>query len=104
MTGWLKGWGQTPPDPYAHLAGMAGMEHGGMMSDQQMNQLGQAAGAAADKVFLTLMQEHHQGAIDMAGTEVAQGANPGAKELAQSISTSQTAEIAQMKGMLLKLG
>jgi uncharacterized protein (DUF305 family) len=104
MAGWLKGWGQTVPDPYAHSAGMTGMEHGGMMSDEQMNQLDKASGAGADRVFLTQMQEHHAGAIDMAKTELAQGSNPEAKKLAGSISTSQTTEIAEMKAMLAKLG
>lgn len=104
MAGWLKGWGRTVPDPYAHSAGMAGMEHSGMMSDEQMKQLDKATGTEADKVFLTQMQEHHAGAIDMARTELAQGSNPEAKKLAQSISTSQTAEIAEMKAMLAKLG
>jgi uncharacterized protein (DUF305 family) len=104
MSGWLKGWGQTVPDPYAHSAGMAGMEHGGMMSDEQLNQLHKATGSAADRAFLTLMQEHHQGAIDMARTELAQGSNPEAKKLAQSISTSQAAEIAEMKAMIAGLG
>lgn len=103
MAGWLKGWGQTVPDPYAHAAGMAGMQHGGMMSDEQMNQLGKASGAEADKLFLTQMQEHHAGAIDMAKTELAQGSNAEAKKLAEAISTSQTAEIAEMKAMLAKL-
>jgi uncharacterized protein (DUF305 family) len=103
MSGWLKGWGQSVPDPYAGMAGMAGMEHGAMMSDEQLTQLHKATGSAADKAFLTLMQEHHQGAIDTARTEVAQGSNPQAKKLAQSISTSQTAEIAEMKTMLAGL-
>jgi uncharacterized protein (DUF305 family) len=104
MSGWLKGWGQTVPNPYAAMAGMAGMEHGGMMSDEQMNQLHMAAGSAADRTFLTLMQEHHQGAIAMSKTEVAKGSNPQAKTLAQAISTSQTAEIAEMKTTLAGLG
>jgi uncharacterized protein (DUF305 family) len=104
MAGWLKGWGQAVPDPYAHAAGMAGMQHGGMMSDEQLDQLDKATGVEADKVFLTQMQEHHAGAVGMATTELAKGSNPETKKLAQAISTSQTAEIAEMKAMLAKLG
>jgi uncharacterized protein (DUF305 family) len=104
MAGWLKGWGKPVPDPYAHLAGMAGMSHGGMMSAEQMGQLDKATGAAADKLFLTQMQEHHAGAVDMAKGELANGSNAEAKKLAQSIITSQTAEIAQMKAMVAALG
>ena len=100
MAGWLKGWGSTVPDPYAHLAGMAGMEHGGMMGAEQMDQLDKATGAAADRVFLTQMQEHHAGAVETAKREIKNGSNPEAKKLARSIVTSQTAEIAEMKAMV----
>lgn len=109
MTGWLKGWGATPPDPYAHLAGMAGMagmtgmRHGGMMTAQQMDQLGKATGTAADKLFLTQMQEHHAGAVETAKGELENGTNQEAKKLAQAIVTSQTAQIAQMKSMVTAL-
>lgn len=104
MAGWLKGWGKPVPDPYAHMVGMAGMSHGGMMSAEQMDQLGKATGTAADKLFLTQMQEHHAGAVDMARGQLVNGSNPDAKKLAQSIITSQTAEIAQMKAMVTALG
>jgi uncharacterized protein (DUF305 family) len=46
------------------------------------------------------MVKHHQGAVAMARTELAQGANANAKSLARSIIESQKNEIAQMKGML----
>ena len=101
MSGWLKGWGQTVPDPYATMANqMGGMGMKGIMTEAQMHQLDVAQGMKADQVFLTLMPEHHRGAIDMARTELTAGTNPDAKKLAQSIVTSQTAEIAQMKTML----
>ena len=104
MTGWLKGWGATPPDPYAHAAGMAGMQHGGMMTAEQMGQLERATGGAADTLFLNQMQEHHTGAVDMAKGELENGTNPEVKKLAQAILTSQTAEIAEMKAMVTALG
>jgi uncharacterized protein (DUF305 family) len=47
-----------------------------------------------------MMIAHHEGAIQMANTEKQQGAYGPAKELAGSIVTSQTAEIAQMRTML----
>jgi uncharacterized protein (DUF305 family) len=103
MSGWLKGWGQEVPDPYAAMSdAMGGM--GGMMSNAQMQQLEVATGTAADKTFLMLMPEHHQGAIDMAKTELAKGTNPEAKMLAQAIITGQSAEISEMKTMLTALG
>ncbi|HET9655736.1 MAG TPA: DUF305 domain-containing protein, partial [Kineosporiaceae bacterium] len=88
LAGWLKGWGSTVPNPYAVMDDqMAGMGQGGMMSNAQMRQLESAMGTGADKVFLTLMPEHHQGAIDMAKTELAKGVNPEARKLAESIIT-----------------
>jgi len=104
MAGWLKGWGRPVPDPYTHMAGMAGMSHGGMMSAEQMAQLDKATGTAADKIFLTQMQEHHAGAVDMGKGQLANGSNPEAKKLARSVITSQTAEIARMKAMVTALG
>lgn len=104
MSGWLKGWGTTPPDPYGHAMGMPGMSHGGMMSAEQMQQFSQASGSTADRMFLTMMIQHHEGAVTMAQTELADGANAQAKKLAQHIITSQQAEIATMKRLLTTLG
>lgn len=104
LSGWLKGWGVAVPDPYAHAAGMAGMQHSGMMSAEQMGQLDKASGTAADTAFLTLMQEHHEGAVEMGTTVLGKGSNLEVKKLAQSIVTSQTAEIAEMKAMVSALG
>ncbi|MDT0453403.1 DUF305 domain-containing protein [Streptomyces hesseae] len=102
MTTWLKSWGEQVPQ------GMGGMGHGnasatpgmGMMSDHDMDQLKGATGNAFDTMFLTMMIKHHEGAVDMANTEKRQGAYGPAKEMAGSIVTSQTAEIARMRKML----
>ncbi|MER6482764.1 DUF305 domain-containing protein [Streptomyces virginiae] len=102
MTGWLKAWGEKVPTG----VGMDGMGHGddsgmpGMMDDQDMDRLGKARGNAFDTMFLTMMIDHHEGAIAMARTEKQQGAYGPAKALADDIITSQTAEIAQMRSML----
>ena len=86
------------------MGGMAGMDHGGspggMMSDTQMQQLGQVRGAEFDRMFLTMMIEHHNGAVQMAETELASGRNAEAKKLAQAIIDAQRAEIAEMNTLL----
>jgi uncharacterized protein (DUF305 family) len=46
------------------------------------------------------MISHHEGAIAMAKTELADGTNVDAKTIAQKIATAQEAEITQMKQML----
>ena len=102
MTGWLKTWGK---EATAGSGGMEGMDHGsgsmpGMMGDDQMKSLNSANGAAFDQMFLTMMTSHHQGAIEMAKTEQADGKNADAIALAKKIEADQTAELAQMKDLL----
>lgn len=103
MTGWLKDWGKDEPS-----GSMSGMDNGsgssmdmpGMMSDGDMAALGNASGAAFDKMFLTMMIQHHTGAVEMAKTEQSKGKNADAKALAKRIEADQTTEIAEMKKML----
>lgn len=114
MTSWLKAWGAPMAAASSSaMGGMTGMDHGGaaagsagqmpgMMTDQQMQQLKAANGAAFDKMFLQLMISHHQGALEMAQTEKASGQNKDALALADAIIKSQTAEIAEMNKMLQK--
>ncbi len=100
MNGWLTAWGQ--PSPSASM----GMDHGsmpGMMSGADMTMLMGAKGAAFDKQFLTMMISHHEGAIEMAKQETAQGSNADAKALAEKIVTDQQAEITTMKAILGRL-
>ncbi|WP_227979911.1 DUF305 domain-containing protein [Nocardia spumae] len=80
----------------------ATMNHpmGGVMTHDQMTQLQHASGAEFDRMWLQMMIEHHQGAVDMANTEIANGTNVDAKTLAHNILTAQQAEIQQMRGML----
>ncbi|MEV0411174.1 DUF305 domain-containing protein [Streptomyces sp. NPDC050448] len=104
MSAWLKAWGEKVP---TGMDGMDGGDHDGsgmpgMMDNQRMDMLRGASGTAFDTMFLTMMIEHHEGAIEMAKTEKAEGAYGPAKTLADDIITAQTAEIAQMKTMLGK--
>lgn len=59
-----------------------------------------AQGVDFDRMFLPRMIRHHQGAIEMARTELAEGINPAARKLAKQVETGQTAEIAQMQQVL----
>ena len=80
---------------------MPGMSSGrGMMSEQDMAALQNAQGAEASRLFLTLMIEHHKGAITMAQQEIDGGQFPAAIALARSIESSQQQEITDMQGML----
>jgi uncharacterized protein (DUF305 family) len=92
MNGWLDSWGAS--------GSMDGMDMGGTMSDADMAALKAASGSEANKLFLEQMTVHHEGAIDMAKTELQTGQNADALALAQKIVDDQTAEIARMKDLL----
>ncbi|PQP26166.1 DUF305 domain-containing protein [Rhodococcus opacus] len=99
MTTWLQQWGQ--PVPTADMSGMHGMGHGdGMMSADRMDALTALSGTEFDRQWLTMMIEHHEGAIDMANTELADGENPEVKQMASDIVTAQQKEIADMRAAL----
>jgi uncharacterized protein (DUF305 family) len=100
MSAWLRAWGQQVPAPTA--SGMPGMHHAmpGMMSSGEMTKMMAASGPAFDRLFLTMMIRHHQGAVQMAKTERLHGEYGPARAMAQSIIASQTAQIAQMKTLL----
>ncbi|MCK9925389.1 DUF305 domain-containing protein [Frankia sp. AgPm24] len=107
MTGWLADWSEPVPSAAnAHQDGHQEHTHGaghtgpGMMSDEDMTALANTSGAAFDTMFLTMMIDHHQGAIDMASTEIQGGRYAPAKDLAARIRTTQTTEIAAMRTLL----
>ncbi len=81
---------------------MSGMNHsmGGMMSDSDMQDLDAAEGAEAERLFLSQMIEHHTGAIEMAQTEIDDGQNPDAIEMAEGIVATQEDEISRMRTLL----
>jgi uncharacterized protein (DUF305 family) len=98
MTGWLEAWGQQAP---AAGHDVNGMGHGdGMMSEDDLRRLEAARGQEFDRLFLTQMIEHHEGAVRMAEAQVSSGKNPDAVALAGRVVEDQNAEIASMRTML----
>jgi uncharacterized protein (DUF305 family) len=53
-------------------------------------------------MFLTMMIEHHKGAIEMATTEKDKGEYGPATSMSDGIITAQTAEITEMNKLLGK--
>ena len=94
MQGWLSQWGAS--------ASAGPMDHGsgGMMSDDDMSSLMGASGAEFDQMWLTMMIEHHEGAIEMAQDVLATTADPDVEKLATAVVQGQEKEIATMQGML----
>ncbi|GAA2433416.1 DUF305 domain-containing protein [Streptomyces macrosporus] len=106
LTGWLESWGEDVPaegstDHSAHSGhGSHGMA--GMMSPEQMEELEKSSGTAFDTAFLTLMIEHHKGAVAMAEAEKRNGSHGPAKSLADDVIATQNAEIDTMNRLLGK--
>jgi uncharacterized protein (DUF305 family) len=104
MTEWLTAWGAEVPDPGAsmdenmELAG--GMMMSGMISDADLDRLRSARDAEFDRLYLELMIQHHEGAIEMAQQELDGGDSPEATALAQRIIDTQQAEITRMEQLL----
>jgi uncharacterized protein (DUF305 family) len=107
MSGWLADWGAAASSS-ATDDGTSGMDHGDMghgdMSGMDTDALAGMSGTEFDRMFLTMMIAHHQGAVEMAETQIADGQNADAIALAESIRDTQNAEVGEMQQLLAELG
>lgn len=104
MADWLTAWGEAVPETSrdhvnSHDTGDDSESHMGMDPDD-MAMLEDADGTAFESMWLEMMIDHHEGAIEMARDEQADGLFPDALGLAESIEAGQAAEIDLMQGML----
>jgi uncharacterized protein (DUF305 family) len=100
MSAMLDQWGAEVPRG-TEMAPMDGSDAmPGAMSEQQLSGLSDAEGEAFDESFLSLMIEHHSGAVTAAEDLLATDGDAEARRLAESIRTAQTAEIAEMRALL----
>ncbi|AMW08939.1 DUF305 domain-containing protein [Streptomyces qaidamensis] len=95
MKGWLKSYGKPLKAERHEHATMPGMA-----TQAQLKKLRAADGKAFDRLFLTLMTTHHQGAITMATDVKGQGNNIRVEEMADEVIAQQTSEITRMRNML----
>ncbi len=77
-----------------------GMAMQGMVDGATMAKLNSLTGPEFDTLWLQSMIGHHQGAIEMAKTEIANGTSADMTALAKGMVTAQQAEIDQMKQIL----
>jgi uncharacterized protein (DUF305 family) len=87
-------------------SGQAEMLRPGLLTQAQMQQLGQARGSEFDRLFLTFMIQHHRGAVtmvdDLFGSQRA-AQDESVFKLANDVSVDQATEIARMETMLAAL-
>lgn len=104
MNQWLQAWrvgsGNASHDMGGMDHDMGGITMTGMMSGKQMDRLMKASGTNFDTLWLTMMIEHHEGAIQMAEQVAASSSNPEVTALAEQIIIAQQDEINQMRQML----
>lgn len=102
MQGWLRANGQFAPDSSAWRH----MMMPGMLTADQLAQLDAAHGQEFDRLFLTFMIQHHEGALkmvqDLFATPLA-GQDIDVSVFANDVHTVQTAEIGMMQRMLSTL-
>ncbi len=103
MQRWLQDRGQPVPE----VDGTGHMEHAmhmpGMLSSEQLEELERARGSQYDRLFLTYMIQHHEGAVTMVKELFAtDGAalDDIAFKLASDIQVDQITEINRMRSML----
>lgn len=95
----MKTWGETSMmDHSGH-----GMNMGGMLSDSEIATLSAASGVEFDRLFLSGMIAHHEGAIEMA-EGILESKNPKVRDFAAKIIKVQAKEISTMKALLAGLG
>ncbi|MEE3849948.1 DUF305 domain-containing protein [Gordonia sp. LSe1-13] len=77
-----------------------GHDMAGMMTPAEMAALSAARGAEFDRLWLEGMIAHHEGAVEMADTELADGIHEPSRELATRIKATQQDEIEEMNSIL----
>ncbi|MCX8529284.1 MAG: DUF305 domain-containing protein [Rhodoluna sp.] len=94
MTGWITASGSQVDTHHS-------MAMDGMLTETEMASLEAATGAEFDRLYLSGMIKHHQGAIDMLSM-ISSSTNPEVVTLRENIRKTQTAEIKQMQDLLKK--
>lgn len=100
LTGWLRDRGLTidPRRPTGHdHEGMHGLQ-----SAAEIAALTATTGTDFDRMFIDMMIEHHQGAIQMAQEVLTTGLDQQLRELARNIAFEQAVEVDRMRDLLAR--
>ena len=118
MVGWLNDWDEPVPETSRDHANAHADDHGGgdgddhgedsamdadmpgMQSGEELDALEQAKGEQFQTMWLSMMIEHHEGAVEMAEEVLDEGQNGEVRKLAEGIVETQTTEIETMQQLL----
>lgn len=110
MSDWLQAWDQPVPETMRdhlnaeghgdHGSGESGHDMPGMLSDADLAELEKAPAKEFEALWMEAMIAHHEGAVTMAETEIAEGEYADAVAMAEDIKAAQTKEIAAMRKLL----
>ncbi|WP_067468505.1 DUF305 domain-containing protein [Actinomadura macra] len=102
MRSWLKQNSEAVLKAHGrdHGTRHAGMP--GMATQEQLRGLRGARAAVFDKLYLTLMINHHRGALTMARNVLDKGTDVTVQEMARDVQSTQLAEISRMEGLLAR--
>ncbi|MFD4674477.1 DUF305 domain-containing protein [Lentzea sp. NPDC058450] len=95
MNGWLTTW-NAPVKASTHTSHGHTESHGMV----ELGNLGDLDGTEFDRQWLSLMIQHHRGAVDMARKHLSAGTDPETRKLAQDVVSHQEKEIAEMESLL----
>ena len=98
MQEWLAAAGQSETMDHSMDHGM-----GGMLSDDELATLQSLSGREFDIYWLQRMIAHHEGALHMV-TMIRDSSETDVRSFGESVDSTQSAQIAQMKAMLERLG
>lgn len=104
----LLEWGASPA-PQDPAMGWMGMpvplrDMPGLATDEQMQALRDARGAAADALFLELMSEHHRGGVHMASYAAAHAKDADVRALATVMARNQRIDIEEFRQTAERFG
>lgn len=111
MHSWLEQWNLPQTTSAPRMAWMQSDEHRqmnddgamtmpGMAPSRKLDQLRAATGQEADRLYLTLMIDHHRGGVAMAKAALKKASTQHVRDFARKQITAQTAEVNAMKELL----
>jgi uncharacterized protein (DUF305 family) len=84
------------PSPVAEMPGM--------QTPERLQQLSDARGTEADRLFFEIMTDHHLGGVHMGDHAAANGARDEIIEFAESVSRNQRIEVVEYRQAMERLG